>query len=189
MNTNHSKESTELQILLMKEKSKNDRLNEQIKRLQMDLYKEKELTKKLSIKLEEAYKIIKDLVNQLPNNLNKSKYNKIIELQNMIEMKNQEDDELDPGNTKGVQLISGDNIISVGFISDNKEIDNYIKEYKETEIVSRIEEELYNEYPEFKDKDTYLILNENKIKRFKTLKENNIKDGDIMQVHICEDNI
>ena len=154
MNANHSKESTELQILLMKEKSKNDRLNEQIKRLQMDLYKEKELTKKLSIKLEESYTIIKDLVNQLPNNLKNSKYQKIIELQEMIDMKNLENDELDPGNTKGVHLMSGDNIISVGFISDNKEIDNYTKEYKDTEIVSRIEEELYNEYPEFKEKDT-----------------------------------
>ena len=78
----------------------------------------------------------------------------------------------------------GDNIIAVGFMSVNQQIQNYSRAYKDTETVSRIEEELYSNYPEFKDKETYLMLNGKKIMRFKTLKENNIKNGDIIQVHI-----
>ena len=53
--------------------------------------------------------------------------------------------------------------------------------------LSRLEEELYNEYPEFKDKETYLMVRANKIQRFKTLRENNIKNGDVIQVHIYDD--
>ena len=83
----------------------------------------------------------------------------------------------------------GDNIISIAFISVNQKIQNYNRAYKDTEIISRIEEKLYNEYPEFKEKDTYLMLNTNKIKRFKSLKENNVKDGDIIQIHIYEEEI
>ena len=74
-------------------------------------------------------------------------------------------------------------------MSVNQKIQNYIRAYKDTEIIARIEEELYNEYPEFKNKETYLMVKANKIMRFKTLKENNVKNGDIIQVHIYEDEI
>ena len=81
----------------------------------------------------------------------------------------------------------GDRIISIVFNSGNQKIQYYNRAYKDTEIFSRVEEKLYNEYPEFKDKDTYLMIRGNKIKRFKTLKENNIKDGDVIQVHIYDE--
>ena len=108
-------------------------------------------------------------------------------------MKNQEIIQLysriNNNNSNKEKCLTGDNIISVGFISVNKKIQNYNRAYKDTEIFARIEEELYNEYQEFKDKETCLMLNDNKIKRFKTLKENNIKNGDVIQIHIYEDEI
>ena len=165
-------------------------LNEQIKKLQIDLDNEKDLRNKLNIKLEEINKTIKNLTNQLSNDFNNIQKNKIIELQRTIDMKNQEISQLyEKINNKssGVKFMQGDNIVAVGFMSVNQQIQNYFKAYKDTETVARIEEELYNNYPEFKDKETYLMLNANKIMRFKTLKENNIKNGDIIQVHIYED--
>ena len=178
INIKNSKEYLELEKLFMEEKNKNRLLNKQIKELKRNL--------------EEANKTISDLKFQLSNKLNNIQNNKIIELERTIEMKNQEISQLYTrlnNKSNDIKYMPGDNIIGVGFMSVNQKIQNYIRVYKDTEIFSRIEEELYNEYPEFKEKDTYLMLNANKIKRFKTLKENNIKTGDIIQVHIYEDEI
>ena len=41
----------------------------------------------------------------------------------------------------------------------------------------RIEEKLYEEYPEYKETENYFIHSGNLIKRFKTIEENNIKSG------------
>ena len=50
----------------------------------------------------------------------------------------------------------------------------------------RIEERLYNEFPKFKNNDTYFDVKTNRIKRFKTLDENKIKNGDVINVFIAE---
>ncbi len=174
------------------EKNKNNRLNEQIKKLEKELSIEKDSKNKLNLKLEEANKQISDLTNRLSNHFNSIQNNNVIELQKIIDMKNQEISQLYMrinNNSNGVKFMPGDNIISIAFISVNQKIQNYNRAYKDTEIISRIEEELYNEYPEFKEKETYLMLNANKIKRFKSLKENNVKNGDVIQVHIYEDEI
>lgn len=42
----------------------------------------------------------------------------------------------------------------------------------------RIEEKLYESYPDLKNYDNYFWVNGKKIKRFLTLEENNINDGD-----------
>ena len=160
---------------------KNDKLNSQIESLN-NKYNE------LNQKYENAKKTINDLNKKLFNyNQNNEK---IIGLQRLIDIKNQEINQLNSrinNNSSGMIFMPGDRIISIVFISGNQKIQYYNRAYKDTEIFSRVEEKLYNEYPEFKDKDTYLMVRGNKIKRFKTLKENNIKDGDIIQVHIYND--
>jgi len=35
----------------------------------------------------------------------------------------------------------------------------------------------YNEYPEYKEKEIYFLVNGNKINRSKNMEENNIKNG------------
>ena len=47
---------------------------------------------------------------------------------------------------------------------------------KNTDTIARLEEKVYNEYPKYKDCNTYLTVNGNVIKRFKTLDENGIKN-------------
>ena len=54
------------------------------------------------------------------------------------------------------------------------------------ESISRLEEELYNEYPKYKEFNTYLTCNGVVLKRFKTVGENNIKKGDAIIVNIIE---
>jgi hypothetical protein len=166
---------------LIEEKKKNNTLNEQIQLLNTKY-------KNLNKVLENAKKTINDLNRKLLNYNNL--YNNNIQLQKKIDIKNQEIIQLNPrinNNSNGMIVMPGDKVIGIGFISVNKKIQNYIRAFKDTEIIARIEENLYNEYPEFKEKETYLMVRANKIKRFKTLKENNIRDGDVIQVHIYDE--
>ena len=55
-----------------------------------------------------------------------------------------------------------------------------------TDALVKYEEIFYNEYPEYKDYNTYLTDNGNPIKRFKTIKENGIKQGSAIIVNIYE---
>ena len=164
------------------EKKQNDKLNRQIELLKSDY-------NKLNIELENAKKTNNDLNTKL-SNYNNQNNEKILQLQRIIDIKNQEINQLNSrinNNSSGMIFMPGDRIISIVFISGNQKIQYYNRAYKDTEIFSRVEEELYNEYPEFKDQDTYLMVRGNKIKRFKTLKENNIKEGDVIQVHIYDE--
>ena len=54
------------------------------------------------------------------------------------------------------------------------------------DIFVRLEEKLYNQYPEYKDVITYFVVNGNTVKRFKTMKENKIKNNDTILLNIYE---
>ena len=56
------------------------------------------------------------------------------------------------------------------------------------DTIVKCEEIFYNEYPEYKEYNTYFYLtsNENPIKRFKTLEENGIKQGTEIIVNIYD---
>ena len=114
--------------------------------------------------------------------------NIITELQNIINMKDQQINQLNSRNNNNnngiVNLMPGESFIGLGFTRVNQIIQNFVGAYKDSEIFVRIEEKLYDVYPEFKDKETYFMVNGKKIKRFRTLKENNINNGAIIQVHI-----
>ena len=59
-----------------------------------------------------------------------------------------------------------------------------------TEKFGRIEQDLYEEYPEFiEEKNNYFTTNGIKINRNKTLEENNIKNNDVILLakYIIED--
>ena len=57
---------------------------------------------------------------------------------------------------------------------------------KKTDIFARIEEKLYNEYPEFKDLNTYYTVGGRMVKRFRNMQENNIKNNDKILLNIYE---
>jgi hypothetical protein len=53
-------------------------------------------------------------------------------------------------------------------------------------IFYEIEEQLYKEYPEYRETDNYFTYQGNIILRFKTINENNIRSGAILLLHIRE---
>ena len=68
----------------------------------------------------------------------------------------------------------------------NQDIGHYAVVCKNTDLFVRLEEKLYNDYPQFKNYETYFEVKTKRIKRFKTLDENKIKNGDIINVFIVE---
>ena len=70
----------------------------------------------------------------------------------------------------------GEKIISVLFTSSDYKV-TYSLPCKDTTLFVKMEEKLYEEFPEYKETDNYFLVNGNKVKRFKTIKENNIKNG------------
>ena len=72
---------------------------------------------------------------------------------------------------------------AINFISDNQDF-IYPMLCNSKDTVVKLEEELYNEYPQYKDYNTYLTANGIIVKRFKTIEENGIKKGNAIMVNI-----
>ena len=68
----------------------------------------------------------------------------------------------------------------------NQDIGHYAVVCKNTDLFIRLEEKLYDEYPDFKNYETYFEVKTKRIKRFKTLDENKIKNGDVINIFIIE---
>ena len=114
------------------------------------------------------------LINQLKNNLNQ-KEQELSQLQNKL-LSNSNQFKTDSENKTG---------FAITFRSINQDI-IYPIVCNKKELISRLEEELYNEYPKYKEFNTYLTCNGVVLKRFKTVGENNIKKGDAIIVNIIE---
>lgn len=87
---------------------------------------------------------------------------------------------------KKTNIKSDEEIIVLFFESVNQD-DHRPIFCKNTDTFVRIEEKIYNEYPQYKDYNNYLTVNWNLIKRFKTLDENKIKDGNAIIINIFEE--
>ena len=51
----------------------------------------------------------------------------------------------------------------------------------------RLEEKLNNNFPELKNHETYSEVKTKRIKRFKTLAENNIKSNDVINIFLSDE--
>ena len=126
--------------------------------------------------LNQKMKEINNLNIQLKNKeknielLNTQLSNKINELNNIKNKVNNNNDVL-------INIINpGEKIIAALFISSDSKI-TYSIPCKNTTPFVRIEEKLYEEYPEYKETDNYFLHNGAVIKRFKTIEENHINSG------------
>ena len=77
------------------------------------------------------------------------------------------------------ELKKDEKMISVIFTSDDQKI-HFSVICKNTEKFNRLEEKLYNDYPEYSETNNYFVVNGNRIQKFKTLDENNIRNSDII---------
>ena len=84
-------------------------------------------------------------------------------------------------------LFPGERAMSVLFMTmGSQDIQNYAMTCKNTDLFVTLEEKLYMDYPQYKNCETYFLVNSKRVKRFKTIEENNIKSNDIISLFICE---
>ena len=138
-------------------------------------------------KLNNDLKLNKDLLNQKDKEINNLKNQllnqdktikllniqiseKINELNNLKNKININDDDLVK------ELLPGEKAISALFISTDQNV-TYSISCKNTTTFVKVEEKLYEEYPQYKETNNYFLHNGNQIKRFKTMEENKIKSG------------
>ena len=78
-----------------------------------------------------------------------------------------------------------DNIMAIVFTSvDQKFI--YALPCRNTDSFVRLEEKIYEQYPEYKEENAYFTFGGKTIKRFKTLQENGIKCSDVILLNVYE---
>ena len=146
-------------------KNENQNLRNQNQKLKNDNQNLKNENEKLKSKIDE---------------LNLELANKNNEFNNLKnEMKNLKLD------NKKIEYIRKDDILTIHFKSIDQKVDMPFTCQK-NDIFVRIEEILYNEYPEFKDLNTYFTVNGNIIKRFRSMQENSIKNNDKILLNIYE---
>ena len=81
----------------------------------------------------------------------------------------------------------GERMIEILFMTEGtQDIINYAMPCKNTDLFVRLEEKLYNDFPNYRKFDTYFMVNTKKILRFQTLDENHIKNNDIIHVFVNE---
>ncbi len=66
---------------------------------------------------------------------------------------------------------------------------NYSVICKNTQLFSKVEELLYEKYPEYKENENYFLANGIKINRFKTLEENKIKFSENIILNQIDDDL
>ena len=74
------------------------------------------------------------------------------------------------------------NFVSMGI----QEVGHYSQACKNTDTFIRLEEKLNNDFPKLKEYETYFEVNGRRIKRFKTLDENKIKNNDIINIFLID---
>ena len=210
-------ESKEIQRLTKEIKEKDEKIlklsneNDNLKNNILQLLKEKEISLPkikdenylVSIKIEELK--IENI--KLKDQINQSKQ----ENDNIIKNLKEENDKLN----KKIELLEkgiikedfeppkDDNMKNNGFLNNNKgyekviavvfksigneDINNYILKSKNTIKFVRLEEKLYSDYPKYKDYEILFKVNTRPINRFKSLEENNIKNGDTISLFLVNE--
>jgi len=154
-----NKKINELENLLMKEKKENNQLilkiNDLENKLKLKISNENSLNKLIE-ELEKTKIDLNENLLQLKKIL-KTKDNEIIKLKEKLNQ-----------NNLILNIISFDESINVSLL------------VKKTDSLTNIEEEIYNKYPEYRNINNYFKINNQKINKYKSLEENNIKEGSII---------
>ena len=151
--------------------SENDKLKRQLneeKNKNMKLINENKILKKQINALNDKIKKLEEMqINQ--DKLKFNKFNNSIKQNDFLVHK----------------MKPSEQLLNVTFItSGTNGLINYQLICKNTELFVRLEERFYNDFPQFKEYDLCFKNNKKKIKRFKTLEENNIKDKDVINIFI-----
>ena len=140
-------------------------------------------------------KLIKDndsIIKKYENDMNKLK-EKNKELEKLVDEQKQEIDDYIfklnnlSENNQEISFKPEDKVISVLFMTQgNQDIINYSMVCKTKDLFVRLEERLYQDFPKYRNVETFFMVNTNRILRFKTLEENKIKSNDIISLFTIE---
>ena len=182
--------------------TQNKLINDEIKKLNNEILKLKNELNEEKNKFDELIKIKNNLENELTieKNKNKELINKlnllnntnnnnslIKDLQKIIETQNKTINDLKSQiNSNSLAILPGEKILAVNINSLDQKI-NFPIATKNTEIFVFLELRFYNEYPEYKEKDIYFLVNGNRINRFKNIEENNIKNDNTIFLNIIDE--
>jgi len=144
-------------------------LEKYIKELELKIKEKDIIINNEKIKNDNLNKKIKELENLSNKN---PQINNMIELENEIKLFR-----------KYYNFSEGEKLILIRFISGAQDID-YSIIAKNTEKFHKIEGMLYDKYPKYIETDNFFVVSGNKINRNKTLKQNNIKNKDIITLKI-----
>ena len=139
-----------------------------------NMKKEKEKEHIQSINEELTNKIKEIAINNNANNINLNKINELLEQLIFKENELKEFKSNFPFNIK-----KGEKLMPVIFQSVDKKV-NYAFICKNTDKFNIIENMLYDVFPEYIDSENYFFVNGNKINKYKTFEQNNIKYSDII---------
>ena len=158
------------------EKDKNIKLSEELK-----------FEKEKNINLNNKLLLYKNTVIELNSKLNCLKSDLVSKNLEIEKIKKYYKDELNKLNpTSSLEYCKpGEKIMAINFISTDHKI-MYCLPCKNTDIFVRLEEKLYDEFPEYKEENTYFTVNGNTIKRFKSMEDNKIKNSDVIILNIYE---
>ena len=157
-----------LMIELNKYKNENKQLKEKINTLQQEIIR-------LNNNLVTANQNIINIQQQQVNYNNQINYLKL-----QLKDKEREINDLKK-NTSKDGYVNYNNIMVVHFISGDGKINHGIK-CLPTETFAEVEEKLYKIYDEYRETNNMFLAKGNIIKRFKKMCENNLKDGDKIQL-------
>jgi len=148
--------------------------------LEEELKEEKDKNKKLQEKIEQYESLINELLNKSNNELNANEV-----IQGFLK----KDKEIEILKQKlsrfPFELSEGEELYSLIFTSGDHKIHHSII-CKNTSKFSSIQSQLYDEYPDYSETNNLFTVRGNKINRNKSLEDNNIKNNDIIELHVID---
>jgi len=163
-------------------------LNNEINDLKNELEKYKNKNKNLENEINKLNKIIENQKNNQIKNSNNEEIKKLKdEIKNYKEQLILKENEINKlklqieKNIKGKELVDINDIMVINFISTDSSVHCGIK-CLPTYTFAKVEEELYQFYDDLRNTNNVFTVNARPILRFKKIKENNIHDGDIVQL-------
>ena len=151
------------------------------------IYTIKDENRKLVNGLQKANKIIANMQNQHNAEIKNITNNEIKKLKDEINQKENQINKLKielqkEKNKTNKKMIDYNDIIAINFISTDQKINKFPISCVKTDRFAEIEEKLYQEFEEFRETNNTFIVNGTTILRFKKMSENNIKNGDTIQL-------
>ena len=161
--------------------NQNDDLKNEINRLR----NENNILKNEINSLKNENKALNNKIQNLNNSL--ASFNKInLELKNKNEIIKNLNYEIVKLRAKKDQIIKREDMISIQFKSTDQKVDIAIP-CLITDTFVRIEEIIYEQYPEYKDINTFFTVGGGTVKRFRSIQENNIKNYDKILLNVYEE--